>query len=597
MYLAAADRLLAQGDAYECYCTEEEVRERNDAAVAAGRAPGYDGRCRALDPDERVALAAEGRPRTIRFRTPDDGVSSFTDLIRGEVRVDWSLIHDFVIVRSDGAPIFFLANAVDDLEMGITHVIRGEDLIDSTHRVLALRAALGATDVPEYAHLPLIVDAESRAKLSKRHGAVALEDFRHDGYLPEALMNYIALLGWAPADDGDEVLDADELVAAFDLDRVTHAAAGFDRAKLDWLNGEWIRRLPRDELVARSRTARPRALRRRVRRRGRRCGGRDRAGARGDPGADRRPDGIPVRRRGRLPDRPRILGGRRADRPDRRGARRGDRARRGVRLDASTRVDFRGALTALGLSKKEIRKAMPALYAAVEGLPRGLPLFDSMHLLGRDRTLARLRAARERRIWPERRAERGRRPLVWRDLRGWCNRQHNRFWSCHWGFESSPPSSQHGTFPSGLAPSSSGRGRRPLKAVTAVRICSGLQHGSPAPGKLEPGFCASPETSRSRRADAQFGNGAGERVFSARVIVPACMRVRTARSTLARAPRAAISTTSRACCRTLHRCRAHARACVCTRDHARRQAGITTERATIRVGVMVHTRDAPRRNA
>ena len=141
-YLAAAARLLDQGDAYECYCTEDEVKGRNDAAIAAGRAPGYDGRCRALTPDQRVAMAADGRPRTIRFRTPDDGVSSFTDLIRGEVRVEWSLIHDFVIVRSDGAPIFFLANAVDDLEMGITQVIRGEDLIDSTHRVLALRAAL-----------------------------------------------------------------------------------------------------------------------------------------------------------------------------------------------------------------------------------------------------------------------------------------------------------------------------------------------------------------------------------------------------------------------------------------------------------------------
>ncbi len=149
LYLDAAARLLAQGDAYECYCTEDEVKERNDAAVAAGRPPGYDGRCRALTSDERAAKAAEGRPRTIRFRTPDEGVSSFTDLIRGEVKVEWSLIHDFVIVRSDGAPIFFLANAVDDLDMGITHVIRGEDLIDSTHRVLALRHALvGAPGAP-----------------------------------------------------------------------------------------------------------------------------------------------------------------------------------------------------------------------------------------------------------------------------------------------------------------------------------------------------------------------------------------------------------------------------------------------------------------
>src|SRR3954466_5179808 len=228
LYRDAAARLLEKGDAYECYCTEDEVKERNDAAVAAGRPPGYDGKRPALTPDERVTLAAEGRPRTIRFRTPDEGVSSFTDLIRGEVKVEWSLIHDFVIVRSGGEPIFFLANAVDDLDMAITHVIRGEDLIDSTHRVLALRHALvgaSGTPDPQFAHLPLIVDVETRAKLSKRHGAVALEDFATAGYLPEALTNYLALLGWAPADDGREVMDAAELVAEFDLDRVTHAAA------------------------------------------------------------------------------------------------------------------------------------------------------------------------------------------------------------------------------------------------------------------------------------------------------------------------------------------------------------------------------------
>jgi glutamyl-tRNA synthetase len=392
VYLAAADRLLEQGDAYECYCTEEEVRERNDAAVAAGRAPGYDGRCRALTADERVALAAEGRPRTIRFRTPDEGVSSFTDLIRGEVRVDWSLIHDFVIVRSDRTPIFFLANAVDDLEMGITHVIRGEDLIDSTHRVLALRAALGATDAPAYAHLPLIVDAESRAKLSKRHGAVALEDFRDDGYLPEALMNYIALLGWAPADDGDEVLDAAELIAGFDLDRVTHAAAGFDRAKLDWLNGEWIRRLAREELVAR---VEPLA--------------RDRFGDAYDAAVVEAAVGIAQERAVTLvqivdqmeflfvddaefriaPDSWEVV----------------ERTDRIVEvLDAviahvetsEWTVDalaLQPVTDALGI---KFRKVAPAVYAVIEGVHRGLPLFDSMHLLGRDRTLARLRAARNR---------------------------------------------------------------------------------------------------------------------------------------------------------------------------------------------------------
>jgi glutamyl-tRNA synthetase len=398
LYVAAADRLFAQGDAYECYCTEDEVKERNDAAVAAGRPPGYDGKCRALTPDERVALAAEGRPRAIRFRTPDVGVSTFDDLIRGEVSVEWELIHDFVIVRSDGAPIFFLANAVDDLDMGITHVIRGEDLIDSTHRVLALRHALGATDDPQYAHLPLIVDTETRAKLSKRHGAVALEDFVTDGYLPEALTNYLALLGWAP-EDGQEVLSAAELVERFDLDRVTHAAAGFDRDKLDWLNGEWIRKLALDDLVAR---VAPLA--------------RERFGEDADADVVREATRIAQERAVTLVqivDQMAFLFTALRDGDDEleiaadswEVVERTERI--GEILDAVIAhvetcdwtveaVDFREALVELGLAKKEIRKAMPALYAAVEGIHRGLPLFDSMHLLGRDRTLSRLRAARDR---------------------------------------------------------------------------------------------------------------------------------------------------------------------------------------------------------
>ncbi len=196
-YLAAADRLVAAGHAYECYCTEAEVQERNEQARREGRAPGYDGRCRDLTPEQRVAQAHEGRPRSLRFRTPDEGRSTFTDLVRGEVSVDWSTITDFVIVRSNGTPVFFLANAVDDIDMEITHVLRGEDLIDSTHRVLALRKALGSPTPPAYAHLPLIL-GPGGAKLSKRHGAVALEEFRDDGYLASAVRNYLALLGWGP---------------------------------------------------------------------------------------------------------------------------------------------------------------------------------------------------------------------------------------------------------------------------------------------------------------------------------------------------------------------------------------------------------------
>jgi glutamyl-tRNA synthetase len=391
LYLDAAARLLAQGDAYECYCTEDEVKERNDAAVAAGRPPGYDGRCRALTVEQRAAMTAEGRPRSVRFRTPDEGVSRFTDLIRGEVQVEWSLIHDFVIVRSDGAPIFFLANAVDDLDMGITHVIRGEDLIDSTHRVLALRRALGSAEEPQYAHLPLIVDAESRAKLSKRHGAVALEDFVAAGYVPEALSNYLALLGWAPA-DGEEVLSAGELVEQFDLDRVTHAAAGFDRDKLDWLNGEWIRRLGLDDLVGR---IEPRA--------------RERFGADVDADVVAAATGIAQERAVTLmqvidqmaflfvdevafeitPEMWEIVEG--TDRIT-------------EVLDAVVAhvetcewspeaLALQPATDALGI---KFRKVAKAIYVVIEGSDRGLPVFDSMFLLGRDRTLARLRAARAR---------------------------------------------------------------------------------------------------------------------------------------------------------------------------------------------------------
>jgi len=392
-YLAAADRLLASGNAYECYCTEDEVKARNEEAIAAGRPPGYDGHCRGLTADERVALAAEGRPRTLRFRTPAEGVSSFTDLIRGEVRVEWSLIHDFVIVRSDGTPIFFLANAVDDLDMDITHVVRGEDLIDSTHRVLAIRHALGAEDRPHYAHLPLIVDAATRAKLSKRHGAVGLEDFRDEGYLPEALMNYIALLGWAPSEGGDEVLDPAALIAAFDLDRVTHSAAGFDRAKLDWLNGEWMRRISTDDLVARLEPS-----------------ARERFGDRFD--ADVFPAMVALAQERSVTLRAAL------DQMAFLFVDDADFAIAPESLEKLERTDRVGEILDTAIAHVEscdwdpdsinlkapieeqlgikLRKAAPALYAAVEGRHQGLPLFDSIHLLGRERALGRLREARAR---------------------------------------------------------------------------------------------------------------------------------------------------------------------------------------------------------
>ncbi len=390
VYREAADRLVAQGRAYECFCTEAEVRQRNEAARAAGRPPGYDGHCRDLTPEQRAALAAEGRAAVVRFRTPDTGVSRFHDVIRGEVEVEWALIHDFVILRSDGSPIFFLANAIDDLEMGITHVIRGEDLLDTTHRVLALRDALGGGPQPVYAHLPLIL-ASDRAKLSKRHGADAVEEFREQGYLPEALVNYLALLGWSPP-DGREVMTVEELVAEFDLERVTHASGVFDFKKLEWMNGQWIRRLDLDELVRR---VEPEA--------------RARFGERLDTAVIRRAVALGQERAtttvqlveqmeflfvdeddfvidpfswAKLESTDRVR-----DVLDAVGA---HVERCEWTVDA---IDPRAAIEQLGIRP---RKVMPALYAAVEGRAQGLPLFDSIWLLGRERALRRLRGARER---------------------------------------------------------------------------------------------------------------------------------------------------------------------------------------------------------
>jgi glutamyl-tRNA synthetase len=186
----------------------------------------------------------------VRFRPPHEGTTTFTDVIRGEISVENSTLEEFVIVRSSGHPTFYLANAVDDVDMGITHVIRGEDLLPSTARVLLLREALGTSEQPVFAHLPLLV-GQDRQKLSKRHGDVALEDYRDKGYLAEALRNYLALLGWAPR-DGREIVPIEDIVAEFRLEDVTKAAAFFDHQKLDHINAEYIRALSEEEFLRRT---------------------------------------------------------------------------------------------------------------------------------------------------------------------------------------------------------------------------------------------------------------------------------------------------------------------------------------------------------
>lgn len=230
-YRDATERLLAAGSAYRCDCSPDDVKART-----AGRpVPGYDGHCRDRDVGARPGVA-------VRFRVPDDGSTSFSDVIRGEVTFDHANLEDFVVRRSDGSATFFVPNAVDDLDMGVSHVIRGEDLVNVTPKVLLIRSALGHDDRPVFAHLPLLVNAQ-RKKLSKRRDDVSVEDYRDRGYLPEAMRNYLALLGWGPP-DGVEIRPFEEIVELFRLDDVVPSPAFFDPQKLDHLNGAYIRALP-----------------------------------------------------------------------------------------------------------------------------------------------------------------------------------------------------------------------------------------------------------------------------------------------------------------------------------------------------------------
>jgi glutamyl-tRNA synthetase len=246
-YRDAAERLLADGHAYRCYCTPEELEERRKAAKARGEPPGYDGRCRSLTDDERAAFEAEGRASVIRFRVPDrDWV--IDDLVKGRVHFAAGQLRDFVLVRSDGSPVFLLAVAVDDMAMGISHVIRGDDLLASAPRNAAVIEALGGRP-PAYAHLPQVVGADGKP-LSKRHGSTSVEAFREQGYLPEALVNYLALLGWSK-DDHTTFMTREEMIEAFDLSRVSSNPAVFDVDKLTWMNNHVIQALDDDDLAAR----------------------------------------------------------------------------------------------------------------------------------------------------------------------------------------------------------------------------------------------------------------------------------------------------------------------------------------------------------
>jgi glutamyl-tRNA synthetase len=239
---ADARRLLADGKAYRCFCTAEEL---NAARAAAGNEYRYDRRCMAIPPAESESRAEAGEPFTVRFRVPE-GTTEWDDVVHGETRFGNESLEDFIILRTDGTPIYNMAVVSDDIEMRITHVIRGDDHISNTPKQILLYQALGA-QVPTFAHLPMILGPDGK-KLSKRHGATAVGDYAGLGLLPEALNNFLALLGWSPGEDR-EVMGMDEMVQLFSLDRINKKSAVFDVEKLMWMNGQHLMRTPAAQLL------------------------------------------------------------------------------------------------------------------------------------------------------------------------------------------------------------------------------------------------------------------------------------------------------------------------------------------------------------
>ena len=246
-YRAMASRLLESGAAYHCYCPAEELQARRAAAEAAGGGWKYDRACCRRTAADLARLEASGTPRALRFRVPD-GQTAFDDQVHGRIAFDNANIEDFVVLRSDGQPTYHLSVVADDIAMGISHVVRGDDHISNTPKQVLLYQAIGHA-VPAFAHVPLILGPDKK-RLSKRHGATSVTEYERAGYLPEAMVNFLALLGWSPGDDR-ELFTRDELVAAFALDGISGGNAVFNPEKLDWMNQQHVMRVPAEELARR----------------------------------------------------------------------------------------------------------------------------------------------------------------------------------------------------------------------------------------------------------------------------------------------------------------------------------------------------------
>jgi glutamyl-tRNA synthetase len=246
-YRETAARLVASKHAYFCFCTKDDLEQRRAAATSAGRPPKYEGTCRRLSPAEVAGRLAAGKPAAVRFAVPESGSTSFEDAVFGKVEFANVELEDFVLLRSDGGPTYHLSVVTDDVEMRITHVIRGADHISNTPKQVLLYQALGAA-LPVFAHVPLILGPD-KTRLSKRHGATSVMAYREEGIVPEAFRNFLSLLGWTPPAGTPEILGDEELIRRFGLAGISRSNAVFDHAKLDWFNTEYIRSYPAEKLL------------------------------------------------------------------------------------------------------------------------------------------------------------------------------------------------------------------------------------------------------------------------------------------------------------------------------------------------------------
>jgi glutamyl-tRNA synthetase len=248
IYQEVVEKLIKEGHAYRCYCTSERLEAMRAEQIKNKMPPGYDRKCRDLSDIERTNLEAQGLKSVVRFKIPLTGQTRFNDLLRGEVVFENSTLDDFVMLKSDGFPTYQLANVVDDHLMEISHVLRGEEWLSSTPRHVLLYDALGYTK-PQFAHMPLILGPD-RSKLSKRHGAATLAEYRDQGYLQETMLNFLALLGWS-LDEKTELFTREQLVKDFSIERISRTAGIFNKEKLDWMNGVYLRGLSLDEYIKR----------------------------------------------------------------------------------------------------------------------------------------------------------------------------------------------------------------------------------------------------------------------------------------------------------------------------------------------------------